>query len=306
MPGPRVEAGVEQIDAMLGRSYCKFKELESLVGTLGFASRTLPRSGTFMRRMYDLLQSRTARGRKPRFLRLTTPRGRAMKQDLQWWRRLWREFDGVSAVLDEEWSSAERLFLHTDASWSPKPGEENDGGFGAIFEVSPGKFEFFGGAWKEFGVETCGMHISELEMLAVSMAMETWGHHLTGKRVVIRCDNSATVDCINRGRVRDGGMMVGMRELALSAAKHSFDVRCDWIATKENVFADSASRADKDGWGVFFRHCKEKLGLEPEQLEQVEPSLDVPAVLEKIRRTHVATARREAVGDVECARRPPR
>ena len=209
-------------------------------------------------------------------------------------------------MLDEEWSSAERLFLHTDASWSPKPGEENDGGFGAIFEVSPGKFEFFGGAWKEFGVETCGMHISELEMLAVSMAMETWGHHLTGKRVVIRCDNSATVDCINRGRVRDGGMMVGMRELALSAAKHSFDVRCDWIATKENVFADSASRADKDGWGVFFRHCKEKLGLEPEQLEQVEPSLDVPAVLEKIRRTHVATARREAVGDVECARRPPR
>ena len=89
MPAPRVEAGLEQIDAMLGKSYCKFKELESLVGTLGFASRTLPRSKTFMRRMYDLLSSRTATGRKPKFLRLSTPRGRAMKQDLQWWRRLW-------------------------------------------------------------------------------------------------------------------------------------------------------------------------------------------------------------------------
>ena len=65
MPVPRVEAGLEQIDAMLGRSYCKFKDLESLVGTLGFASRTLPRSKTFMRRMYDLLSSRTAKGRKP-------------------------------------------------------------------------------------------------------------------------------------------------------------------------------------------------------------------------------------------------
>ena len=229
-----------------------------------------------------------------------------MKQDLQWWRRLWREFDGVSAVLDEEWSNAERLFLHTDASWSPKAGDENDGGFGAIFEVAPGRFEYFGGEWKEFGVETCGMHISELEMLAVSMAMETWGRYLHGRRVVIRCDNSATVDCINRGRVRDAGMMIGMRELALSAARHSFDVRCDWIATKKNVFSDSASRAGKDGWGVFFRHCKEQLGLEPEQLTQVKPTLDTPAVLEKIRRAYLAKARRKEDGDEECASRIPR
>ena len=32
-----------------------------------------------------------------------------MKQDLQWWRRLWREFDGESAVLDEKWTNAERF-----------------------------------------------------------------------------------------------------------------------------------------------------------------------------------------------------
>ena len=96
------------------------------------------------------------------------------------------------------------------------------------------------------------------------------------------------------------------RELALSAAKHSFDVRCDWIATKENVFADSASRADKDGWGVFFRHCQERLGLEPEQLAQVTPSLDVPAALEKIRRVYLAKARREAYGDEDGVPRPPR
>ena len=96
--------------------------------------------------------------------------------------------------------------------------------------------------------------------------------------------------------------MVGMRELALSAAKHSFDVKCEWIATKENVFADSASRADKDGWGVFFGHCKELLGLEPEQLKQVTPSLDTRVVLEKIRRSHLARERADGVEDVGSAR----
>ena len=39
--------------------------------------------------------------------------------------------------------------------------------------------------------------------------------------------------------------------------------------------------------------------------EEVEPTLDVPVVLEKIRRTYVAKARREAEGNVECARKIP-
>ena len=52
-------------------------------------------------------------------------------------------------------------------------------------------------------------------------------------------------------------------------------------------------------------HAVGELGLDPEQMTQVEPTLDVPAVLEKIRRTYVAKARREAEGDVECARKIP-
>ena len=138
--------------------------------------------------------------------------------------------------------------------------------------------------------------------------METWGHHLTGKRVIIRCDNSATVDCINHGgRVRDGGMMVGMRELAMSAVPSIRSMSGAIGSRRRRTFSPIRRVArTRDGWGAFFRHCKEQLGLEPAQLTQVEPTLDTAAVLEKIRRVHLAKARREAVGDDACAGRPPR
>jgi len=74
-------------------------------------------------------------------------------------------------------------------------------------------------------------------------------------------------------------------------AKHSFLMRSKHIGTKENVLADSASRED---WNEFFRFAKEEFGLEPEDMERVEPALNMEDMMRRIRKAKAATARHRA------------
>ena len=249
------------------------------MGVLCFASKCSPASRTFMRTMFRALR------RKGKFVRLN----RGIKADLAWWLKFWSEFNGVSLTLDEEFTE---LRFFTDASFL---------GFGACFDTPDGP-QFFCGRWTDFGLpppeelEASGWHISELEMLAVAMAAETWGHYLARRKGVIRVDNEASVHTINNGRCHDGGMMVVMRELFHIAAKHSFMLRCRHIGTKDNVLADAPSRDDLE---AFYAFAKAEFGWERADITRVECTLDVRAVIERMERAHAWMARNE----LELARR---
>ena len=86
-------------------------------------------------------------------------------------------------------------------------------------------------------------------------------------------------------------------------ARHSFMMRSKHIGTKENVMADAASR---DDWARFYEHAHEVYGLTPEQMHRVPVTLDVPAVIARMQRAHVA-ARLRGEEQQSCrarARRP--
>jgi hypothetical protein len=245
---------------MVGRSYCSRKEFDSLVGVLSYAAATTPSARTFMRRLYS------AQRRRGRFVRLN----RGLKCDLQWWLRYWSEYNGVSLILEELWRDAEELQFWTDASLD---------GYGACFNTPDGP-QFFGGLWSDFGVDTSEMHISELEMLAVGMAVHQWGQYLAQRRVLIRVDNEACVHTLASGRCRDPGMMVCMREMFFTMAKDSFLLRAKHIGTKDNVLADAASRSEMDR---FYAFGLSEFGWRKEDMTEVTPSLDVAALLRKMR-----------------------
>ena len=199
----------------------------------------------------------------------------------------------TSLCLEELWRDAEELQFWTDASTGEC--DENGlslggGGFGACF-MTPDGPQYMGGSWKSIGVDIAGLHVSEVEMLAVSLAVETWGKYLQQRRIVMRCDNSACVESINRQRCKDPGMAVGLRCLFLTMAKHSFLMRSKHIGTKENVLADSASRED---WDEFFRFAKEEFGLESNDMERVEPTLDMEDMMRRIRKAKASVARYRA------------
>jgi hypothetical protein len=274
----RLDKVLAKLEDVKERSYMLRTEFASLVGLLSFCASCAPASRVFMRRMFAALKRSHGR-----FLRLD----RGLKADVSFWLRFAPTQNGKSLMLEEEWVEAEELRFWSDAS-----GGEN-GGYGAAFQLPSGKWEYFGGLWREFGIDTSEMHISQLEMLAAAMAFDTWGEHLSRKRVVTRCDNESSVYTINSlsgggGKTTDAGMLVVAREIYFICAKHSFMTRSKWIGTKLNVLADAASRAD---WRRFFEYAKSEFGVDRSAMREVTPTLDTAGMLTKIRKA-ILTERR--------------
>ena len=84
-------------------------------------------------------------------------------------------------------------------------------------------------------------------------------------------------------------MMVAMRELFLAAAKGSFEMKAKYINTKLNIMADAISRGDIDR---FLDHAHNVLGVD--KMVEVEPELDVEAVLRRMQKARRANERRNA------------
>lgn len=69
-----------------------------------------------------------------------------------------------------------------------------------------------------------------------------WGDKFKGKRILIFCDNEASVKVINSGSSKDAFMQNCLRELCFIAAIHQFEIRAKHILGEENRLADYLSR----------------------------------------------------------------
>ena len=88
LPADKLSSLMALIESWLGRRSCTRKELESLVGSLGHATRVVPSGKTFLCRMYELLSI----PRKSHYrARLNT----SFKSDLLWWHLFLTPFNGV-------------------------------------------------------------------------------------------------------------------------------------------------------------------------------------------------------------------
>jgi ribA/ribD-fused uncharacterized protein len=271
----KLAEGLRRIRAVAGKKSLPRKQLASLVGVLSFAASVSPPCRIFMRRLLDKLKHTQGK----RFVRL----GRPELADLAWFRSFWTQWNGKSLCLAELWEDAEELGFWTDASMD---------GFGACF-LGPNGPEYFGGRWADYGIDprAAGMHISELEALALALAVETWGHYLSGRRVSVRVDNEACVTMVNNRNARDPGMMHSMRNIFFEMARNSFELGSRWISTKDNVLADAASRSD---WKRFFEFARSEFGFEPADMREVVPTTDIGLQLRKIKKARAAAAAHEA------------
>ena len=150
------------------------------------------------------------------------------KKDVNWWRAFLLLYNGVSMMAMEELESPDSTFA-TDACLTGCGGVTHD--------------QYFHCRFPKF-IRDRNLHINELEMLTISVAVKLWGHLWFGKRLVIYGDNLVSVLVMNYGKTRNVWLQSCLKEILFFAAKYGFEIRAKHICGVENRAADWLSRWD--------------------------------------------------------------
>lgn len=106
--------------------------------------------------------------------------------------------------------------------------------------------QYFAVSFPTFIADNQCVSINELETLSLLIGVRLWGSHCTGKRLLVYCDNQATVAIVNTGRANNKFAQDCLRELHCWAAVYDFQVRAKFLASEDNRMADITSRMNRD------------------------------------------------------------
>ena len=236
LPQDKLKRLVELVDSFSDKATATKKELQELCGHLAHASRVVRGGRTFSRRVINLLKFM---GDKVKVVRLPE----WFKDDIHWWRRFCMLFNGAAKILRP---CDEGPVVDTDSSMT---------GFGACCEG-----DWLVGAWKNKAyLELYSMFedhhilkppseydetadINLLEVWPVVAAASRWGSQWSGRKVVIRTDNTQVQQMINTGRSRSIRCMWWLRELFWLSVVYNFHLVAKRVTSKDNIIADYLSR----------------------------------------------------------------
>ena len=197
----------------------QLRQLQSIIGLLNFACRVVRPGRAFLRRLIDLTKGVT---HSHHYIRLNA-QGRA---DIRAWLSFLQEHNGVSMFLEAQWTHSEAIKLFSDASGAI--------GFAAVFGP-----KWLCASWPSNLVNT---HITTKELFPIVLSIEIWGLHLSNKKVLFKCDNSAVVHIINNQTSKDAVTMSLVRRLVLASLRFNILFRAVHIPGRSNIIPDKLSR----------------------------------------------------------------
>ena len=218
----------------------KKRDLQSLAGSLAFASTVIKAGRTFSRRVIDLVNS-VKYGHY--FIRLND----CFRLDCQFWLSFMNNplFNGTAKILDND--PIDISILQTDSSFY---------GYGVFYNG-----EWLAGAWDEdpphvpSGIDlknnwepfkcpdAIRSNINILELIPVLIAARRFGHLWQNKRVFVYTDNSSVLSYINRATCKTSKhAMTYLRELFMISALFNFHLTARHLKGERNTIADCLSR----------------------------------------------------------------
>lgn len=223
IPEDKVVALKGLIHDLLQVKKATLKDVQKVIGTMQFACRALIPGRTFMRRLIGL----TSGVKRPHHhIRIT----REAKLDLEMWLTFLDTFNGISSMLDKQWSFNSDINLYTDASGSI--------GFAAYFDG-----RWIQASWGEhFKGERISNNISFLELFPICVAVAVWGQELASKKIVFHCDNQGIVEVLNKQTAKCKRIMSLLRFLVLKCLHVNILFRAQHIPGQKNSISDALSR----------------------------------------------------------------
>ena len=215
------------------RKKCQKKDLLSLIGSLSFACKVVKCGRMFLRRLIDLS---TTVSKLSYHISINSE----ARKDIQWWLEFLPTWNGV-ALFQEEIVSTDDLELYTDASGL---------GLGGYFD----------GQWFSIPFQnTLGHSIAFLELLAIVIAVFSWGKRLQNKQILVHTDNESIAHIWKTGSCKSAEIMTLVRKLFFHIAKLNINLLFTHIPGHNNTFADLLSRLQVD----HFKDICQKAHAQP-------------------------------------------
>ena len=224
------ESRVKDIESMLdewmNKTSASRNELQSLIGVLSFASKVVPSSRVFLRRMIDQCKSipftAAATTRYP-----LTP---SFFADVQWWTQFIRCHNGKTIA--RSCLTRASLHIHTDACVTRYAAVTNKSWYACTWsdaeEATARRLKRDSMPWKE--------------LYAIAKALATFSVNNRGMRIVIHSDCEPVIQAWQRGDSRKTEMANIIRTMLFICATNDIDMQIEFIAGVDNVFADLLSR----------------------------------------------------------------
>ena len=215
----KIQRAISLISHATSRKVITKRELQSITGTLLYLHRCVHPARTFVNRTLALLRlNHTKKGIKL---------NKDFHADMAWFLAFLEKFNGVT-IFDCAKSTAGDVYI--DACLT---------GLGAIW----GKEVYATPAFPGFENQ---LHITQLEMANITVALPVWPNKWALKTIQFHCDNHAVVQIVRSGRTHDKFLALCLRNIWLICAQHDIKILINHVSGKKNKEADLLSRVYSD------------------------------------------------------------
>ena len=230
IPPEKITEVREELDLWLRKSTATKKGLQQLLGKLFWVSRCVKYSRGFMARLLNQLTSMHSLPDNKK-----SPLPDECRQDICWWARYLRRFNGVECMYpDEPMNLSLDQLLETDSLVNC--GDAQPMGGGAYFGS-----EYWSRPFPRWLQDTSiPIHIKEFWVVLVSAWL--WGEKWRGRVIYVFCDNVAVVETLDKEKPSDTKLQELLREYLYVVCTRGFTPKFRTVGTKENEVADFISR----------------------------------------------------------------
>ena len=251
VPPDKLEEVREELCLWSKKTTATKKTLQQLLGKLFWVSRCVRFSRPFMGRLLQQLRDiHPLPDNKKSVLSL------GCKEDISWWNRYLRRFNGVELMYnDQPMDLSLDQLLDTPARVNV--GDAQMWGGGAYYQD-----EYWSRPFPRWLQDPkIGIHLKEFYVVLVSAWL--WGDRWSGHLVYIFSDNDAVIESLEKEKPKDPEMLKLVREFLYLVCTKKFTPVFRKIGTKQNWLADFISRChDYDNTQKFFKQnriCPKKL-----------------------------------------------
>lgn len=217
----RVEELLSILQQWQNKDHATLREVQSLLGKLNFVTNCVRSSRIYISRILNFLKQMKVRKQ------YRIPK--AVLDDVSWWHEFMPHYNYKSKMIPLNWEEPDQT-LSCDSTLTRAAG------------WCAG--EYFTEKYPKEVLQLPKVHINELECLTVTVCLKVWAQSCQGKKLLVKCDNKATVAAVNSGRSKNRLMQACLRELHHVCSLNSCELRLRYIRSEDNRLPDLLSRID--------------------------------------------------------------